>query len=106
MFQNDMNGPLITALRRIITGYTLRSALLVFVLLPFVLVMSLGGWYSLNTLEHQVESRMQEDIELIARAIRLPVSNALERNAIHEAEEALASVSAGRSPAAVRAARR
>ncbi len=71
--------------------YTLRTALLVFVLIPFVLLMGFGGWYSLQQLEDQVETRMQEDIELIAGAIRLPLSHALERGQISGIEQALAS---------------
>jgi len=71
--------------------YTLRTALLLFVLIPFVLLMGVGGLYSLGQLEKQVESRMQEDIELIARAIRLPLSHALERGRIGSIEQALAS---------------
>lgn len=71
--------------------YTLRTALLLFVLIPFVLLMGIGGYYSLQQLEQQVEKRMQEDIELIARAIRLPLSHALERGRISGIEQALAS---------------
>ncbi|MDZ7735100.1 MAG: ATP-binding protein [Gammaproteobacteria bacterium] len=71
--------------------YTLRTALLLFVLIPFVLLMGAGGLYSLGQLEKQVESRMQEDIELIARAIRLPLSHALDRGRIGSIEQALAS---------------
>lgn len=58
--------------------YNIRTALLLYVLAPFLLIMLFAGWYSLYRLEAQVESRMQEDIELIARAIRLPLSYALE----------------------------
>lgn len=71
--------------------YTLRTALLLFVLIPFVLLMGTGGLYSLGQLEKEVEARMQEDIELIARAIRLPLSHALERERIGSMEQALAS---------------
>lgn len=71
--------------------YTLRTALLLFVLIPFILLMSIGGLYSLKQLEQQVETRMQEDIELVARAIRLPLSRALERGRISDIEQALAS---------------
>lgn len=57
----------------------LSLTLLVTVLLPFLAVMGLTGWYSINLLERNSRDRMQEDIELIARAIRLPLSHALER---------------------------
>lgn len=71
--------------------YTLRTALLLFVLVPFVVLMIAGGLYSLKQLETQVEARMKEDIELVARAVRLPLSDALERGRIGNIEQALAS---------------
>jgi signal transduction histidine kinase len=71
--------------------YNLRIALLGFVLIPVMMIIMLGGSYSLQTLEQQVEARMQEDIELIARAIRLPLSHALEQNRISSIERALTS---------------
>ncbi|OZB75412.1 MAG: hypothetical protein B7X29_10275, partial [Halothiobacillus sp. 13-55-115] len=52
---------------------------MLFILLPLVLLTSLAGWYGLQGLERQVRSRMQEDIELIARAIRVPLSDAMAR---------------------------
>ncbi len=60
-------------------SYSLRTALMLFILLPLVLLTSLAGWYSLQGLERQIRSRMQEDIELIARAIRVPLSDAMAR---------------------------
>lgn len=54
-------------------------SLLVFLLLPMLGIATAAGWYSLRSLERQIEARMREDIELIARAIRLPLSYAMER---------------------------
>lgn len=71
--------------------YNLRLALLGYVLIPVLLVIVMGGSYTLRSLEKQVEARMQEDIELIARAIRLPLSYALEQNRFGSIEQALAS---------------
>ena len=71
--------------------YTLRTALLLFVLLPFVLLMVIGGLYSLSQLEDQVETRMQDEIAIIARAIRLPLSHALQRGRLDNMEQALVS---------------
>lgn len=76
---------------RLLQRYTLKTALLLFVLVPFVLLMGFSGWYTLQKLEQQVETRMQEDIELVARAIRLPLSHALEVGRIGGIEQALAS---------------
>lgn len=71
--------------------YRLRTALLLFVLAPFLLIMAVTAWYSLSQLERQADARMQEDIELIARAIRLPLSHALERDRAGGVQQALAS---------------
>ncbi len=56
-------------------GVTLAIA----VLLPFIGAIVVTGWYSISLLERHTRDRMQEDIELIARAIRLPLSHAMER---------------------------
>lgn len=69
--------------------YTLRLALLAGVLVPVVLVVAIAGSWALRLLEQQGNERMQEDIELIADAIRLPLSHALERDRIGSINEAL-----------------
>lgn len=69
--------------------YNLRTALLFFVLVPFMVLIGLSGWYSLRNLETQIEASMQEEIELIARAIRLPLSYALERGSLDDIDQAL-----------------
>lgn len=71
--------------------YTLRTALLLFVFIPFVTLMGLGGLYSLGQLEKQVEARMQEDIELIARAIRPSLTHAMHLGRLDGMQQALAS---------------
>jgi len=72
-----------------LSSYTLRTALLVFVLGPVILLFGGGGLYSLYSLEQEVEARMQKDIELVARAIRLPLSHALERDRTGSVQQAL-----------------
>lgn len=62
------------------TLYNIRTALLVFVLLPFLLIIVISGGLSLRQLEQTAEAGLEEDIELIARAIRQPLSYALENN--------------------------
>ncbi len=60
--------------------WRLRSALIVSLLAPLALTFAVAGWLTLDAIEAQVEARMQEDVELIARAIRQPLSHALERD--------------------------
>lgn len=58
--------------------HNIRTRLLLFVLLPFVLIIIVSGWYSLRALELSAQARMEEDIQLIARAIRPALGHALE----------------------------
>lgn len=69
--------------------YNLRVALLAYVLIPVIVVLAIAGSWSLRLLEEQVDQRMQQDIELIARAIRLPLSHALERDRLGSIQQAL-----------------
>lgn len=41
---------------------------------------ALGAWWSLRAFERQVEERMKQDLELVARAIELPLNDALLRD--------------------------
>ncbi len=59
-------------------GYSLRLALVLFLVLPLMVLLALISWSSLRGLENRVELQMQKDIELIARAIRGPLEHALE----------------------------
>jgi signal transduction histidine kinase len=59
-------------------GFTsLRTAIVAFVVIPCLLATGLIGWAGLRGLEEQVNARMQEDLELIARTLRLPLGQAL-----------------------------
>lgn len=59
-------------------SYNLRTALLIFVILPLITLSAVAGWYSLKALEQQSRDRMQDEIELVARAIRQPLIYAIE----------------------------
>jgi signal transduction histidine kinase len=72
------------------TGYTLRAAVIGFVVLPVLLVAGLLGWSALAKLETEVAARMKEDLELIARSLQEPVGRALDKEregAVAEAME-------------------
>jgi len=63
---------------KLIDLYNIRTALLVFVLVPFLLVIVVTAGLSLRQLEQAAEAGMEEDIALIARSIKRPLSYALE----------------------------
>ncbi|HLV01970.1 MAG TPA: ATP-binding protein [Acidobacteriota bacterium] len=57
---------------------SLRFTLILYVILPLGLALTISGMIGLSLLEEWSERRMQEDIQLVARAISLPLSRALE----------------------------
>ncbi len=60
--------------------FSLRLALVIYLVTPLALILTLTGYLVLNALERQVERQMQNDLELVARSIQLPLSHALERD--------------------------
>ncbi|MDQ2076590.1 ATP-binding protein [Marinimicrobium sp. ABcell2] len=65
---------------RFLSLHNIRTALLIFVLVPFLLVMVISAGFSLHRLEQAAEAGLQDDIELIARSIHRPLSHALEHD--------------------------
>ncbi|MBK1692036.1 sensor histidine kinase [Ectothiorhodospira mobilis] len=70
-------------------AYSLRTAVLGFVLTPLLVVILAAGWSGLRTLEAGVEARMEQDIELVARAIHLPLREAMARGQRGDIQQAL-----------------
>lgn len=60
--------------------YSLLQSLLFYVIVPLIAALSLAGYVSLTTLERQVEEKMQDELQLVARALKLPVTRALKRD--------------------------
>jgi signal transduction histidine kinase len=71
---------------------SLRSAVLLFVVLPLLGVLIALGTLGLRGVEQQVTQRLQDDIELVARSIRLPVAAAMARRDAAAVQEALDSI--------------
>lgn len=62
-------------IRKRVSGLPLR--LFFFVAIPLVTLQLVAAWSVLNFLEEKIEGRMQEDVELIARALQRPIGSAL-----------------------------
>lgn len=58
---------------------SLRVTLVLYVVAPLVTALSLTGYVALRVWEQEVEARMKRDLEVVARAIQLPLSHAMER---------------------------
>lgn len=70
---------------------SLRVILTIYLIVPLALAMGISGYVTLRLWERQVESRMQSDLEMVARAIQLPLSHAMERERQGGIEQALES---------------
>ena len=57
---------------------TLRLALVCYVILPLVVAVGLIVSLLLTTFEEQIEAKMKEDVQLVARALEIPIARALE----------------------------
>jgi len=71
---------------------SLRNVVLLFVLLPLLGILVAVGMLGLRELEEQMTRRLQDDIELVARSIRLPIAAAMVRADTEAVQEALDSV--------------
>ena len=71
--------------------FGLRWILLIYVVAPLAVVMAVAGYLILQVWERNVEERMQSDLEMVARAVRLPLSHAMERRREGGIEQALES---------------
>ncbi len=60
--------------------FSLRWAFAISVVVPLAAAAALTGYLTIRFLEDKVEQRMQKDLELVARAIQLPLSHSLELN--------------------------
>jgi signal transduction histidine kinase len=74
------------------TSISFRVAMLIYVLLPLLIAVGIFGYLSLNSLEKQIENQMQKDLELVARAVQLPLSYALQKERMGSFQQALESV--------------
>ncbi|WP_407297630.1 ATP-binding protein [Stutzerimonas zhaodongensis] len=70
----------------------LRGALLLKVVIPLVAIMLGFSYLLLWTVERNSERRLQEEVELVARAVRLPLSDSLEKKHERTSQQVLESV--------------
>ncbi len=72
--------------------HSLRIQLILQIFLPLTLLASLLVWVSFHTVENLVEHRLEKEIELVARAMRVPVQQALLDRDMDRIEESLDAV--------------
>lgn len=59
--------------------YSLVQALVLYVVLPLILALGVAGYLSLASMESRAEEKMQEELQLVARALQQPLSHAVDR---------------------------
>jgi len=74
------------------SSISFQAALLIYVVAPLISALGLFGYLALSSIERQVEKQMQKDVELVARAVQLPLSYALEKDRMGSMHQALESV--------------
>lgn len=72
---------------------SIRLNLIVFIIAPLALILLAAGTLAQRSYEAYLERRMQEDVELVARALQMPMGRAVERGHEGVLERALESVS-------------
>jgi len=70
---------------------SLRLYLIMGVVVPLLLMLVGVGYFSLQTIEQRAQHKMEEDVQLVARAIRLPIGRALDRGRTGSVDQALES---------------
>ena len=71
---------------------SLQVTMILTVALPMILVTGVTIWWGLQLLNTAYESQMQEDLQLVARATRYPLSRALEKGDIDGLDDILRSI--------------
>ncbi|MCX4189678.1 sensor histidine kinase [Methylophaga sp. OBS3] len=71
---------------------SLRSVLLIQVAVPVLLLLAIMLAVGLALVGQFIESRMQRDLQLVARTIHLPISQAIERRDLEQLQNSMASV--------------
>lgn len=66
--------------------------LILYILLPLGFLISLSGWIVLSQVEEEVEARLQREVEVVGRALRVPIQRAIIENRENQIQEALDSI--------------
>lgn len=80
MYRIDPKKPVLFLFDTLGRRISLKVALVLYVLVPMTAASVFVGLWGLHAFERQVEARMQADLEMVARAITLPLSHAIERD--------------------------
>ena len=83
---------LTTIVGRLLPRPGLKTFLLLWVVVPLIAAMLVFSYVLLATVERANERRLQEDLQLIARAVRAPLGDSLDKGRIRSVQQVLESV--------------
>ncbi|MDG5815608.1 ATP-binding protein [Chitinispirillales bacterium ANBcel5] len=69
-----------------------KVIMIIYIVLPLIAAVGLFSYLALASVQKHVIEQMQKDLELVARAVQLPLSHALERDRVGSMEQTLESV--------------
>lgn len=72
--------------------YSLRTQLILLIFLPLTLLATIVVWTTFQAVEGLVEHRLEKEIELVARAMRVPVEQALNEGDLGRVQQSLDAV--------------
>lgn len=69
--------------------YTIRNCFILLVIVPLITILFFASWIGISNIQKELELRMKEEVELVARSIRYSVANALHSGRIDALESSL-----------------
>jgi two-component system, NtrC family, sensor kinase len=86
------DGSVMKNIRLSPTSLSFRIALILYIVAPLIGGLGLLGTLTLGSVEKSIEQQMQKDVELVARAIQLPLSYSMEKERMETMRQTLESV--------------
>ncbi len=71
---------------------SLKLTLITHIVIPLVIALGLFGYFAFSSIEGEIEKQMQNDLELMARAIQLPLVHSLQKDRMGSIQQTLESV--------------
>lgn len=68
---------------------SIRNYFILIIIVPLLVVLAFSSWLGVSNIEKELERRLQEEVELVARTLRYPVADALGSGRVSALESSL-----------------
>ncbi len=68
---------------------SIRNYFILIIIVPLLVVLAISSWVGVRSIEKELERRLQEEVELVARTLRYPVADALGSGRVSALESSL-----------------